>query len=213
MRLAALVLGAALLLAGCGTEYYPDPLADPATAPSPIPVIDTEEPDPTAIYLPKLDVGSTLIPLGLTGKTKDCPDGNCLEVPPVFTPEQAGWYAGKKKLEDGDEWKPGETGPAVIVGHVDGLFPDGKKGKPGIFARLKELTPGDEILVDQADGEQLRYRVTAVEQHPKAEFPWDRVMAETGKPTLQLITCGGEFDRSIGHYRDNVVVFTELVPT
>lgn len=211
MRLTAAVLGAALLLTGCGAEYYPDPLSASGLPTPALPAIDTSEPDPTAIYLPKLDTGSSLIPLGLTDKTKDCPEGNCLEVPPVFEPEQAGWYAGKKPHEDGDEWKPGETGPAVIVGHVDGLFPDGKKGKPGIFARINELVPGDEILIDQADGSQLRYRVVSVEQFPKDAFPWDRVMAEDGRATLQLITCGGEFDRSIGHYRDNVVVFTELV--
>lgn len=203
MRLTAVVLGAALLLTGCGTEHYPNPLEPPSTAQTALPAIDTVEPDPRTIYLPRLEVGSTLIPLGLT-------DDGELEVPPVFTPEQAGWYAGKKPYVDGDEWKPGETGPAVIVGHVDGLYPDGKKGKPGIFNRLGELQIGDEVLVDQADGTQLRFRVTEIEQVAKAEFPWDKVMNENGKATLQLITCGGPFDRSVGHYRDNVIVYTEL---
>src|SRR5690606_26398372 len=128
VRLTAAVLGAALLLTGCGAEYYPDPLSASGPPTPALPAIDTSEPDPTAIYLPKLGPASSLIPLGLTDKTKDGPEGNCLEGPPVFEPEQAGWYAGKKPHEDGDEWKPGETGPAVIVGHVDGLFPDGKKG-------------------------------------------------------------------------------------
>jgi hypothetical protein len=29
----------------------------------------------------------------------------------------------------------------------------------------------------------------------------------TRRPALRLITCGGSFDRSTGHYRDNVVVY------
>jgi hypothetical protein len=28
---------------------------------------------------------------------------------------------------------------------------------------------------------------------------------------LRLITCGGSFDRSIGHYRDNIVVYLTAV--
>src|SRR5690606_41557592 len=123
------------------------------------PALD-DEPDPVAITIPKLDVTSTLVPLGLNE------DGG-LAVPPVEEPEQAGWYAGARPDVDGDEWKPGEPGPAVIARHVDGLYPDGRKGKPGIFARLHELAPGDEVIVEQGDGDQPTYRVTAVEQARK----------------------------------------------
>lgn len=203
MRLIATVLGAALLLTGCGVELSDD-IPAPAAQPAPEAVLDAFVPDPASIHIPKLEVGSSLIPLGLT-------DDGAMDVPPVEQPDQAGWYAGKRPDADGDEWKPGERGPAVIAGHVDGLYPDGRKGKPGIFARLHELAPGDEVLVDQADGNQLRYRVTTVEKVSKAAFPWDRVMAEDGRATLQLITCGGEFNRATGHYEDNWVVFTELV--
>jgi hypothetical protein len=28
---------------------------------------------------------------------------------------------------------------------------------------------------------------------------------------LRLVTCGGTFDRSSGHYRDNVIVFATAV--
>ncbi|HLU95211.1 MAG TPA: sortase [Thermobifida alba] len=204
MRLLVLVLGAALALSGCGTEFVSNPPRAAAPMPTYDPALD-DEPDPVAITIPKLDVTSTLVPLGLNE------DGG-LAVPPVEEPEQAGWYAGARPDVDGDEWKPGENGPAVIAGHVDGLHPDGRKGKPGVFARLSELAPGDEVLVEQATGEELRYLVAAVERVPKAKFPWDRVMAEDGRPTLQLITCGGEFNRDTGHYEDNWVVFTVLAP-
>jgi hypothetical protein len=29
---------------------------------------------------------------------------------------------------------------------------------------------------------------------------------------LRLITCGGSFDRTTGHYRDNVIVYARLAP-
>ncbi|GAA4578166.1 hypothetical protein GCM10023176_53540 [Micromonospora coerulea] len=40
-----------------------------------------------------------------------------------------------------------------------------------------------------------------------ARFPTARVYGPTPGPELRLVTCGGEFDRRRGHYRDNVVVF------
>jgi hypothetical protein len=35
------------------------------------------------------------------------------------------------------------------------------------------------------------------------------VFFRLGEPVLRLITCGGSFDRSTGHYRDNIIVFAE----
>ncbi len=32
-----------------------------------------------------------------------------------------------------------------------------------------------------------------------------------GPTQLHLVTCGGQFDQSDGHYEDNIVVFAELV--
>jgi hypothetical protein len=36
------------------------------------------------------------------------------------------------------------------------------------------------------------------------------VFGPSPDPLLRLITCGGSFDRSTGHYRDNVVVTARL---
>jgi hypothetical protein len=36
------------------------------------------------------------------------------------------------------------------------------------------------------------------------------VYGPTDSPELRLVTCGGAFDRSIGHYTDNVIVFADL---
>jgi len=57
----------------------------------------------------------------------------------------------------------------------------------------------------------LRFAIDRVKQHPKDRFPTERVYGDTSLPTLRLITCGGEFDGSSGHYLDNVIVFASLV--
>ena len=41
---------------------------------------------------------------------------------------------------------------------------------------------------------------------PKARFPTEAVYAPTARPELRLITCGGQFDRTVRSYEDNVVV-------
>jgi hypothetical protein len=201
IRFVTLLVGA-LLIGGCST---PGPSVLPgsstgATASSAPTAI--EAPDPASITVPKIDAHSTLIPLGLD-------DTGALAVPPVEQPMQASWYAGMDPVFDGDEYDPGEVGPAVIAGHVDGVI-DGRKGQPGIFHRLSELVPGDEVLIERKDGVTLRFVVYAVERHAKDAFPSDRVYAPTVEPELRLITCGGAFDRGSGHYVDNWVIFAKV---
>jgi sortase (surface protein transpeptidase) len=128
---------------------------------------------------------SPLVSLGLTAANEH-------EVPPVEEPEVAGWY------EPGPE--PGQVGPSIILGHVNG------GGRPGVFAKLDQLKPGDEITVDQNV-----FRVTEVQRADKDAFPADRVYAETTQPELRLITCGGAFDSASGNYLDNVIVYAVLM--
>jgi hypothetical protein len=51
------------------------------------------------------------------------------------------------------------------------------------------------------------FLVERVERRPKSALPTQRIWARTRRPVLRLITCGGTFDRSTGHYRDNVIVY------
>jgi len=128
-----------------------------------------------------------LIPLGLN------PD-NTLEVPKDFA--VAGWYIGRPV--------PGELGPSIIAGHVDS-----KRG-PAVFYHLGDVQPGAIVDVARSDGSVARFTVVAKEEHDKDAFPTDHVYGPTDSPELRLITCGGTFDRSIGHYNDNIIVFAEL---
>jgi sortase (surface protein transpeptidase) len=91
------------------------------------------------------------------------------------------------------------VGAAVVVGHVD------LDGRPGVFARLGSATSGTEVDVGSGTG-AVRYRVASVASYRKADFPTDLVYGPTDEAELRLITCGGRFDKSTGHYEDNVVV-------
>jgi hypothetical protein len=139
---------------------------------------------PVRVIIPTIGVSAPIVDLALNL------DGT-LEVPPGFL--EAGWYTGSSV--------PGEPGPAVIVGHVDSL------SGPAVFYRLRELTPGATVAV-RVSREGLRpFVVTGVAEYPKSAFPSEAVYGPTSRPTLRLITCGGRFDFSTGHYVDNVVVF------
>jgi LPXTG-site transpeptidase (sortase) family protein len=146
--------------------------------------------EPVSIDIPKIGARSSLVPLGVN------PD-DTIQVPPVNTPLQAGWYTYAPT--------PGEVGPAVVLGHVDGNH------QKGIFYRLKELTAGDRVSVARKDGTTALFEVTKVHQVPKQDFEREGVYDDTAGPELRLITCGGVFDRSAHNYVDNIVVYARLV--
>jgi sortase (surface protein transpeptidase) len=172
----------AALVTGCGNVGGSQPVAAPLTSSG------TEQPvtEPAELSIPSIGAHSSLVGLALNG------DGT-VEVPPVTAPMQAGWFAGGPK--------PGEPGPAVILGHVNG------GGHAGIFARLHELKAGAEVLIGQTDGSTKRFVVRRVDQVAKSQFPTDAVYGDTAGPELRLITCGGTFDRAAHSYRDNVIVY------
>ncbi|MBK1784931.1 class F sortase [Prauserella cavernicola] len=187
-RFVAAALLASLALTGCGSA--PEPQAAPAPTTS-VPVTKPyDKLRPTEVRIPKIDADSSLISVAVT---KD----GAIAVPSVEEPMQAAWY----RLSP----VPGEIGPAILLGHVDG------NSQPGIFYKLHELAPGDEIMVDRSDGEELTFVVERSIQVPKDEFPTEAVYGNTDKAQLRLITCGGVFDDAEHSYEDNVVVYANLV--
>ena len=106
---------------------------------------------------------------------------------------RAGYYTGRSI--------PGEIGPAIIAAHV------GSKSGPAVFARLKELKPGAEVVVTRRDGSRIVFVVDRVERHPKKAFPTASVYGPTPDSTLRLITCGGTFNQASGHHLDNYIAF------
>jgi sortase (surface protein transpeptidase) len=171
---------APLVAADAGTNV--DLSGSPTRAPSTAPV-------PTEVNITAIGVHASVVPLGRN------PDGST-EVPQSF--QAAGWY------EDGP--RPGDPGPAVILGHVDSLH------GPAVFYHLKELSPGQLIEVSGA-GESYTFRVDTVASFTKDHFPTALVFDPVPVPALRLVTCGGSFDDKRRSYRSNVVVFATKVST
>jgi sortase (surface protein transpeptidase) len=94
----------------------------------------------------------------------------------------------------------------VLEGHVDSA----SQG-PSVFFRLGALTPGERIYVTRADHRTTAFTIDAVRRYSKDAFPQLLVYGNTVDAQLRLITCGGRFDSSTGHYRDNIVVFASLI--
>jgi sortase (surface protein transpeptidase) len=200
----AVGVAALLLLAGCaaggGRGAEPLPAAAAQTTGSTAAGVDAARgfhsthgyratPVPVRIEIPAIGVTSSLDRLGRA------PD-KTVQVPSRW--EVAGWYAAGTR--------PGDPGSAVILGHVD------SRSGPAVFYRLRELRRGDLVEVARADGSTARFAVQRTEQYDKRRFPTDEVYYPTLTPALRLVTCGGEFDATAGHYRSNIIVFATLRP-
>jgi sortase (surface protein transpeptidase) len=138
------------------------------------------------LRIPTLNVDAPLTHLGVA------PD-RTIEVPTDFA--VPGWF------DQGP--RPGQPGPAVILGHVD------SKAGPAVFYRLSRLPVGAEVLVDRADGSTVTFRVRSTQHVAKTAFPTDLVYAPTLEPSLRLVTCGGAFDHTRSSYVDNVIVYAD----
>jgi sortase (surface protein transpeptidase) len=196
---AALVVGATLgvgLVIVLGRQADPQVSASPATAAATseatseaaVPA-DTSSPEaasvakPVRVVIPAIDVDADLVALGLN-------DDGSMEVPDFGL---AGWY------EPGP--RPGDPGPAVIAAHVDSV-----RG-PDVFFRLRDLTTGDKITVEYADGSDSTFVVSESEQQLKDDLPVERIWNDTDDAVLRLITCGGEFDADARSYLSNLIVY------
>lgn len=144
---------------------------------------------PVRLRIPAIGVDAPMTKLGLDS------DG-ALEVPPADKPNLAGWYA--------DGPAPGESGTAVVAGHVD--TPTGR----AVFYPLGAVPRGGTVEIDRRDGRTARFAVLAVEAYPKSAFPSRKVYSSSAESQLRIITCGGGFSKDTG-YLGNVVVYAKLI--
>jgi LPXTG-site transpeptidase (sortase) family protein len=106
---------------------------------------------------------------------------------------QVGWYRFGPT--------PGENGSAVLAAHI--AF----NGRDGVFRDLADIEVGAVVEISYDDGSSKRFRITETTQYAKDELPIDRIFAKEGAPELTMITCGGDFNRSLRSYSDNVVAY------
>ncbi len=140
----------------------------------------------TAISIPGLGIDQGVIELAV--------NGDSLQVPDRYS--DIGWW------REGPA--PGEDGAAVMVGHVD------SPTAPAVFYQLSGVTPGERISVELDDRSQAVFEVREAVLYDRDEFPSKEVYRTHGKPGLNLLTCGGSYDKD-GGYSGNVVVYTDLV--
>jgi sortase (surface protein transpeptidase) len=143
---------------------------------------------PVELTVPAIGVKTSIIHLGLQAN-------GTLQVPSSTT--VAGWYTGSPR--------PGAVGGSVIAGHVDST-----RG-PAVFYWLRDLKPGDKVYVSRADGTVAEFDVNRVQEYPKSAFPTSVVYGPAPDAELRLITCGGTFDSTTGHYLSNVIAYASLV--
>lgn len=141
------------------------------------------------IVIPAIRVDAPITPVGLDS------DG-WVGAPPPDDPNLAGWFTGAVS--------PGETGTAVIDGHVDNA-----RG-PAVFYGLGSLKKGNRVEIQRRDQKTAVFEIYGIEVVAKQNFPGERVYNSNGKPELRVITCGGGFSKQHG-YDGNVVVFARMV--
>lgn len=167
------------------------PAPTPATSASASPPAPLTASKPVRVRIPAAGVDTgPVLELGLAA------DGS-VEVPSVADADRIGWYR--------EGVTPGETGPAVLIGHFD------TAEGPAVLRNVARIHTGDTITVDRADGTAAVFAVRTVEQVDKKHFPTQRVYGDTTRPELRVITCGG--DLRDGHRPDNIIVYADLLRT
>ncbi|MYR41958.1 class F sortase [Streptomyces sp. SID5910] len=144
---------------------------------------------PVRLLIPEISVDAPFTDLAV-GENKQ------LQPPPADDTNLVGWYAKGAS--------PGETGTSIIAGHVD------TKTSAAVFARLDQLDKGDVFHVERADGRTASFVVDSLETFAKDDFPSSRVYGDADRPEVRLITCAGDYDRTVKDYTDNLVVFAHL---
>ncbi len=220
-RLAVVVIATALLAGSVAINAEQDAPAldarrssvawpDPAVIP-PIPArltdaaLSLQAPPvavPIRLLLPSLAQTFPVIGVGmLANNTMDAPMGPAAS--PVW--QQAFWYRGSAV--------PGEPSSAVIAAHISDPL-----GRPGAFARLGELRPGDPVVVhDDRNGLDVAFAVTDTTSYPIERTNDPAVLraiygdgpvsgrwatpSTDGRAHLTLVTCDGTFRNGTHDHR------------
>jgi sortase A len=144
---------------------------------------------PTHVSIPKIGIESFVEQVGLDEAGK-------MDVPKKD--EDVGWFS--------LGYKPGDNGSAVLAGHLDTV-----KGTPAVFWDLAKLNLGDEIIVTDDKNHTFYYVVTNKTTYVYDQVPLDKIFAQTGEPILNLITCGGSFNRAARNYTHRTIIESKMV--
>ncbi|HLD64032.1 MAG TPA: class F sortase [Candidatus Peribacteraceae bacterium] len=161
-----------------GNMLFPDPNAAPTIADS--------SNIPVRIRIPRLDIDSPVISVGLDANGQ-------MEVP--ARAEDVGWFA--------PGVFPGNSGSSVLAGHFDTVL-----GTPGVFWNLGALRPADSIFIETSSGHVLQFDVIGMQSYPYDRAPLREIFGASSGRVLNLITCKGTWDGET--YDQRVVVSARL---
>jgi sortase (surface protein transpeptidase) len=142
---------------------------------------------PKFLDIEKISVSARVVRLGVDSY-------NQLEAPRNIY--DTGWYENSSK--------PGDQGGAILLdGHVSGPT------KHGVFYRLKELVPGDNISITRGDDQIFNFKVVKTKSFDdgNVDMASALVSAVPGKLGLNLMTCTGKFDSSSNQYKQRLIVY------
>lgn len=109
----------------------------------------------------------------------------------------AGWFT--KNV------RPGQLGLSIIDGHVSGPTVD------GVFKNLTKLAKDDTFEIEQGNGKVIKYKVVEkVELKVADSAAYLFSQKPEIKSQLNLITCGGKFDRTANQFENRVIVAASL---
>jgi len=138
------------------------------------------------IQIPAINVDAVVESVGLT------PDG---AMAATEGPSNAAWF------DLGP--RPGENGSAVIAGHYGW-----KDDIPAVFDDLNGLHAGDKIYVEDG-GATTTFVVGDIRTYSDTADASAVFASSDGKAHLNLITCGGVWNKARKSYSDRLVVFAD----
>lgn len=207
MRPVKLVMGLLALtvalaaLGGCGQELASQPSLkmNPPPASSPVAHHATNsagitatkgDANPVRLIVPAIGVNALIEGVGVTS-------GGDLAVPQQHPWDDVGWYAAGPR--------PGERGSAVIDGHLDR-----PGGSAAVFWYLRNMRVGDEVMVIDAYGKTLKFRVREIGSYAPQDAPIQQIFGNDTGDFLNLITCAGDWIPSQRQTTLRLVVYTSL---
>ncbi len=144
---------------------------------------------PSRLVIPAINIDAHVKSVGLTADGNMATPGNFVDV---------GWYKYGTV--------PGNTGSAVIDGHVDNGL-----ALAGVFKHLGDLKKGDDVYIKTNSGEEIHFVVSAVEQYPHDSLPSDYIFNDKSGSRIRLITCTGSWIANSKTYDERLVVTADKV--
>jgi LPXTG-site transpeptidase (sortase) family protein len=152
-------------------------------------IYEVQSDAPRRIIIPAIGVDGFIQQVGTTKE-------NAVAVPTNI--HIGGWFD--------DSVKPGQNGLSIIDGHVSGRYTD------GIFKRLGELKSGEKFQIEYGDRSTKTFEIVENRKLTEADssnFLFQKTSQINSQ--LNLITCGGNFDKNTEEYADRIVIVSKLI--